>query len=393
MKSITFEAIKKVIPLSEPNLSGNEWRYVKECIESGWVSSAGSFVTDFEAAVASSVGREYAVATVNGTAALHLSLLASGVEQGDEVIVPALTFIAPVNAVRYCGAEPVFMDCEPETLCINTVKLSRFLTKMCRRRADGFTYNRRSGRRLKALIAVHVFGHPSEMEALGEICRKNNILLIEDASESLGSEYRGMKTGAFGDIGCFSFNGNKIITTGGGGMVVTDDRDLEQRIRHLSTQAKRESAVEYDHDEIGFNYRLTAIQAALGVAQMERLDEFVAIKRDNAEAYRGLLQDVRGVEMLWERPGVKSNFWFYTIRVESERKRGLMARLIAEGIQARSLWRPIHTLPMYRGCETCDVVDAIEAYETCINIPCSLGLEMEDIEFVSETITSYLKDN
>lgn len=381
---------KGVIPLSEPDLSGNEWRYVKKCLDSGWVSSAGSFVTDFEEAVASYIGRDHAVATVNGTAALHVSLVASGVTEGDEVIVPALTFIAPVNAVRYCGAGPVFMDCEPETLCINTDKLSQFLSERCERRG-GFTCNRTTGRRVRALIAVHVFGHPAEMGEIVEICRKNNIILIEDAAESLGSEYRGVKTGAFGDAGCLSFNGNKIVTAGGGGMVVTNDRGLAQRVRHLTTQAKIEGSVEYDHDEIGFNYRLTGIQAALGLAQMERLDEFVDVKRENAVMYRALLDGADGVEMLWERPWVKSNFWFYTLKVRGARKEGLMAGLLDAGVQSRPLWKPIHTLAMYGGCEAYDIVDAVDAYKTCVNIPCGAGLGRAEIEFVSERILSFLK--
>lgn len=373
-----------MIPLSEPFISGNEWKYIKECLDSGWVSSVGSFVDRFEAMVAKYVGTAHAVAVVNGTSALHVSLLACGVGDGDEVLVPALTFIAPVNAVRYCGAEPVFMDSD-DALCMDPRKTAEFLAESCGMRADGFTYNKKTGRRIKAMIPVHVFGHPSDMDGLVEISGRYNIDIIEDATESLGSLYKGRQTGSMGKIGCFSFNGNKIITTGGGGMVVTNDPGVAKGIRHLTTQAKSDP-FEYDHDEVGYNYRLTNIQAAMGVAQMEKLDEFIEVKRKNAELYSGLLSGISGVSFMGEKDWAKSNRWLYAVKVPPERKRPVMEKLLKEGIQVRPIWRLIHTLRMYQDCAAYRIENAKEAFETIINIPSSIGLSEEDIRKVANAI-------
>lgn len=378
----------RMIPLSEPEISGNEWKYIKECLDAGWVSSAGTYVDKFEKTVAAYVGTKYAVATVNGTSALHVSLIACSIGPDDEVIVPTLTFIAPVNAVRYCGANPVFMDSNPETLCIDVQKTADFISGRCERRKDSFTYNKKTGRKIKAIIPVHVFGHPADMDGLLEVCGKGNIDIIEDATESLGSEYQEKKTGSLGKAGCFSFNGNKIITTGGGGMVVTDDKHLSEKIRHLCTQAKKD-LFEYDHDEIGYNYRLTNLQAAMGVAQMERLDDFIAIKRKNASLYRKLLSGIEEIEFLWEADSVKNNFWFYTVRLSKGHKKTLMERLLSKNIQVRPIWKLIHTLPMYKDCQVYAINNVVEAYESCINLPCSVGLREEEIEFVVKSIKGY----
>lgn len=380
--------VKSIMPLSEPEISGNEWKYIKECLDTGWVSSVGKYVTRFEEMMADYVGADYAVATVNGTSALHISLIAAGVQPGDEVIVPALTFIAPVNAVRYCGAYPVFMDCDPETLCMDILKVIDFIDSECELHKDGYTYNKNSGRRIVAIIPVHIFGHPVDMNALLNICEKGNIAIIEDATESLGSQYKGIKTGSMGKAGCFSFNGNKIITTGGGGMVVTNDKYLADKIRHLTTQAKKDP-FEYDHDEVGYNYRLTNIQAAMGVAQMERLEEFVRIKRENAIIYKELLSDIDGVKLLWEKSWAGSNFWFYTITVQREHKRPLMDFLLGKNIQVRPIWKLINTLPMYKDFLAYKIINAVESYERCINLPCSVNLKEEDIIFVRDCIKEY----
>ena len=379
---------KRMISLSEPEISGNEWKYIKECLDTGWVSSAGKYVNKFEKMTADYVGTKYAVAVVNGTAAIHLSLLTCDVKPDDEVIVPTLTFIAPVNTVRYCNAVPVFMDCEPETLCIDVQKTSDFISKKCEQRRDGYTYNKGTGRRIKAVIPVHIFGHPVDMNPLLEVCKRNNIDIIEDATESLGSEYKGKKTGSFGAAGCFSFNGNKIITTGGGGMVVTDNINIAKKVRHLSTQAKKDN-FEYDHDEIGYNYRLTNTQAAMGLAQMERIQEFVNIKRRNASIYSALLSEVKDVKFLWEDAQVKSNFWFYTIKVAKKHKKKLINYLLSKNIQVRPVWKLIHTLPMYKGSQTYRIENAVKAYETCINLPCSLSLGKKEIEYVAGNIRDY----
>jgi len=379
-----------LIPLSEPEIAGNEWKYIKECLDAGWVSSVGRYVDKFERMLASYTGTGYAVATVNGTSALHVSLIACGVEPDDEVIVPTLTFIAPVNAIRYCGAYPVFMDCDKDTLCIDVQKTSRFIEKECELRRDGFTYNRKSGRKVKAVIPVHIFGHPADMDPLIKVAREHNIHVIEDATESLGSEYKRGKTGSFGIAGCFSFNGNKIITTGGGGMVVTNNKEFSARIRHLCMQAKKDP-FEYYHDEIGYNYRLTNIQAAMGVAQMERLEEFVDRKRKNAVIYRELTSGIEGVEFLWEKEWSKSNFWFYTLRVPKEHRKGLMNFLLSNNMQVRPVWRLIHTLPMYENSQTYEISNSFEIYESCINLPCSVNIIKKDIEYVAETIRRYFK--
>ena len=377
-----------VIPLSTPVISGNEWKYIKDCLDKGWVSSVGSYVNQFEEVVADYVGCKYGIAVVNGTAALHLSLVACDVRRGDEVIVPSLTFVATANVVKYCGAEPVFVDCDDETLCLNVEKLRIFLRMECEQKDNGYTYNKISGRRVKAIIPVHIFGHPVEMDALLEICQLYNIDIIEDATESLGSEYKGRKTGSFGKLACFSFNGNKMITTGGGGMVVTNDGGLAERIKHLSTQAKNDS-VEYDHDEVGYNYRLTNIQAAMGVAQMECLDKFVEIKRKNAFGYQNLISSIDGIEFLWEKPWVKSNFWFYTVKVSNGHKKSLMDYLISKNIQVRPIWKPIHTLPMYEYCQAYKIENTINIYETAFNLPCSVTLKEDEILFVVKNINEY----
>lgn len=377
-----------LIPLSEPCLNGNEWRYIKECLDTGWVSSVGSYVKRFEEMVAGCAGAKYAVAVVNGTSALHVSLIACGVGPGDEVIVPAFTFIAPVNAVRYCGAAPVFMDCDPRTLCMDAEKLGDFLKNNTKQREDGFTYNKDTARRIKAVIPVHMYGHPSDMDAIGELCSSRNIDIIEDATESLGSEYKGKKTGIFGKIGCFSFNGNKIITTGGGGMAVTDDKRLADRIRHLTTQAKTDP-IEYDHDEIGYNYRLSNIQAAMGVAQMERLDEYVDRKRRTAFLYKKLLSEIDDAELMWEAPRTKSNFWLCTVKVQKTHKKPLIDNLLSKGIQVRPVWKLINKTQMYKDCQSYRVESSGEVYETCLNIPSSVGIKESDVKIVADGIKGY----
>lgn len=379
---------KNAIPLSVPEISGNEWKYVKDCLDTGWVSSVGDYVDQFEKMVAEYVGSKYAVAVVNGTSALHISLIVCGVMPNDEVIVPTLTFIAPVNTIRYCGAEPVFMDCNPDTLCIDVGKFEEFIADNTFQKDDGYAYNKNTGRRIKAVIPVHIFGHPVDMEKLLEISQKYNIDVIEDATESLGSLYKGRKTGSFGKLGCFSFNGNKIITTGGGGMITTDDENLAKRAKHLTTQAKSDF-FEYDHNEIGYNYRLTNLQAAVGVAQMERINEFVDQKRKNANIYRELLSDIEDVEFLWEKPWVKSNFWFYTIKVSTSHRKPLMEYLLKRNIQVRPVWKLIHTLPMYRGFQAYEIKNAEEAYKRCFNLPCSSGLKEAEVEFVVSCIKDY----
>lgn len=380
-----------LIPLSEPLISGNEWEYIKDCLDTGWVSTVGAYVTRFEETVANYIGVKYAVATVNGTSALHISLIACGVQPDDEVLVPALTFISPVNVIRYCNAYPVFMDCNESTLCIDVQKVIGFIRNECEQRSNGYTYNKVTNRRVKAVIPVHVFGHPTDMDMLLKVCKKNNIDIIEDATESLGSEYKGKKTGSFGRIGCFSFNGNKIITAGGGGMIVTDDKALANKMRHMTTQAKSDS-FEYDHDEIGYNYRLNNIQAAMGVAQMEKLEEFVQIKRENAELYKELLANVDGLEFIEEAEMAKSNCWLFTIKAPKGRKNPLIEYLLSKNIQVRPIWKIICSLPMYSKFQSYEIDKAYGAYGSCISLPSSVSLKQTEIEYITNEIENYFKN-
>ncbi|MEW6600343.1 MAG: LegC family aminotransferase [Nitrospirota bacterium] len=381
--------MSRTIPLSVPVIKGNEWKYVKECLDSGWVSSVGSFVTRFEDMIARYAGCRHAVATTNGTSALHVSLVACGIRSGDEVIVPSLTFIATANVVRYCNAEPVFMDCDKDTLCIDTGKLREFLQNSTYTE-NSITINKKTGRPIRAVVPVHLFGHPSDMDSLLELSDKHNIIIIEDATESLGSLYRERQTGSFGKAGCFSFNGNKLITTGGGGMVVTDDTELAEKIRHLTTQARRD-AVEYDHDAVGYNYRLTNIQAALGVAQLEQIDDFISIKRKTTEMYHALLSGTKEVEVLRERGPVTSNCWYVTLKMPQDHRERLMEHLMSGGIQVRPVWKPLHSLPVYKDCHAYKISNAGEAHASCINLPCSVNISEEDIRYVAENITGYFR--
>jgi len=376
------------VPLSVPELQGNEWTYVKQCLDTGWVSSAGGFVERFERSVADAVGARHSVATVNGTAALHIALLVAGVEPGDEVLVSTLTFIAPANAIRYVGAWPVFVDAEPDYWQMDPAKALHFLERECEWRA-GALHNRATDRRVRAVIPVHILGHPVDLDPLREACRKYGLAMIEDATESLGAEYRGRPVGHLGDIACFSFNGNKLITTGGGGMLVTDDAAVAQRARYLTTQAK-DDPVEYVHGAVGYNYRLTNLQAALGVAQMERLGAHVAAKRRIAAAYDDALQAVPGITPMREALWAQSAWWMYTVLVDERAygidARELMRRLERDRIQTRPLWQPLHRSAPYVTAYATDCSVAERLNRLALSLPCSVGLTPADQERVVEGI-------
>ena len=306
------------IPNAVPHLAGNEWRYLKDCLDTNWVSSVGPYVDRFEREMAAYVGARHGIAVVTGTAALHAALVAGGVRPDDEVLVPSLTFISTANAIHYCGAWPVFMDSDPKTWTIDPGKTAEFLERECEVHHDTLV-NRVTGRRVKALLPVHLYGHPADLDPLTELtARYPGLVLIEDAAEALGARYKSRRIGSRGLAGCLSFNGNKIITTGGGGMVVTDDDEVARRLRSLTTQA-RADAGEWIHDEVGFNYRLTNLQAALGVAQLEQLDRFVEAKRATARAYTEALGGLPGVEPFVEQPWAVSNFWMYSILLDPAR--------------------------------------------------------------------------
>lgn len=379
---------QSMIPLCVPVIRGNEWQYVKQCLDTGWVSSVGSFVDAFERTVADRVGAKYGIATMNGTSALHTALLVAGIRPADEVLVSSMTFIAPANAIRYVGAVPVFIDSEPNFWQMDPKKVGAFLEEGCIWKA-GELINRTTGRPVRAILPVHILGHPVEMQPIRELARKYSLTIIEDATESLGATYRETSVGMLGDIACFSFNGNKLITTGGGGMIVTNRSDWANRARALTTQSKSDP-LEYIHDEVGYNYRLTNLQAALGMAQMEQLDEYIAAKRAIAARYDHLLRDTPGLRAMPQAPWAKSVFWMYTVMIETDQfgmdSRTLLQELCRRGIQARPLWQPIHRSPAHQGSQFIGsgVVDTL--YQKCLSIPCSVNLSTEEQDRVIENI-------
>jgi perosamine synthetase len=367
------------IPLIEPEIRGNEWKYVQECLETGWVSSAGPFVDRFEHMVAHQCGCQRAIATVNGTSALHVALLVAGVQPDDEVLVSTLTFIAPVNAIRYVGAWPIFVDAEPDYWQMDPVRVVEFLEKGCRW-SNGALYNQRTGRRVTAIVPVHVLGHPVDLDPILTAAQKFGLKVIEDATEGLGATYRGRPLGSIGDIGCLSFNGNKIITTGGGGMLVTSNEEWAQKAKYLTTQAK-DDPIEYIHKEIGYNYRLTNIQAAIGCAQMEQLDAYVAAKREIADRYALALRDIPGIVPMRQASWAKSTFWMYTVLIKEEKfginSRHLLQALATQKIQCRPLWQPIHQSPAHVLSRAGELPVSEQLSKEALSLPCSVGLSKD----------------
>ncbi len=369
-----------MVPLCVPQIEGNEWDYVKECLDTNWVSSVGSFVDRFEESLAQFVGAKYGIATVNGTAALHVALLVAGVQPDDEVLVPTLTFVAPVNSIRYAGAWPVFIDSEPNFWQIDPEKLTAFLETECNLRG-GNLVNRKTNRRVKAILPVHLLGHPCDMDPIFAAANRFGLAVVEDATESLGARYRGRMVGQPGHIACFSFNGNKIITTGGGGMIVTDNAAWAERSRYLTTQAK-DDPIEYLHNEIGFNYRLSNIQAAMGVAQMENLPRFAAKKRTIADGYRRGLKDLKDITLMPAQPETDPTYWLYTAllpdQVTVDVRKKVIQGLNEAGVGARPLWHPIHGLPPYEGSQAFQIEVAPNLYRRGVSLPSSVGLEDGD---------------
>jgi len=379
------------IPLCIPKISGNEWKYIKACLDSGWVSSVGGYVDRFEQMVAEYVNANYAVATMNGTSALHVALLVTGIQPNDEILVSTLSFIAPANAIRYVGAWPVFIDAEPNYWQIDPQKAMDFLRKECVWRNDTL-YNKVTNRRVSGILPVHILGHPVDMDPILEIARKYNLVVIEDATESLGAKYNGRMVGHLGDIACFSFNGNKIITTGGGGMLVTDNEDWARRAKYLTTQAK-DDAVEYIHQEIGYNYRLTNIQAAMGCAQLELLDNFIANKREIAATYTTALADVTGITPMPEADWAYSIFWMYTVLVNEKvygiDSRAVLQQLASKGIQTRPLWLPLHRNQAHANSQAyyCDVAEQLN--QNALSLPCSVGLKDGQLNSVIQNLKDF----
>jgi perosamine synthetase len=378
------------IPLCVPEIGGAEWTYVKECLDTGWVSSAGSFVDRFERELAAVAGRRYAIATVSGTAALHVALLAAGVGPDDEVVMSDLTFIAPANAVRYAGAHPVFVDAEPDYWQIDVARLEDFLERGCTR-SGGVVRNKATGRRVAAILPVHILGSVCDLDPILALGQRFGLPVIEDATESLGATYKGRPAGSFGLFGCFSFNGNKLITTGGGGMIVTDDERLAARLRYLTTQAK-DNPVEFIHAEVGFNYRLPNVLAAMGCAQLELLAPYVEKKRAIASEYDRTIGSLPGILPMRQAPGTASAFWMYTVRIDAARSgrgsRELLARLDAAQIQSRPLWQPMHLSPAHANAFATDCSVAERLNRECLSLPCSVGLTPTQQNRVIDVLTA-----
>jgi len=381
-----------VIPLSEPLISGNEWKYVKECLDTGWVSSAGKYVDLFEEKISEYTGAKYAIACVNGTSALQVSLKLAGVESGDEVIVPSLTFIAPVNAVNYLNAEPVFMDSD-DYFNIDPEKTIDFIKKETKY-SKGFTINKNTGKKVKAIIPVHVLGNAVWLDDLYEICKERNIKIIEDASESLGTKYNKGKfktkyTGTIGEIGCLSFNGNKIITTGGGGMILTDNKKLAERAKYLTTQAKDDEVL-FIHNEVGYNFRLTNIQAALGVAQLEKINDYLKIKESNYSYYRNSIKDIKGIKLKPVPDYSRNNYWLYTIEINKtgygKNKEELLEVFGKNHIQARPIWYLNHMQKPFNNFFSYKINNACNLYDTTLCIPSSVNLNKTNIDKVVKII-------
>ena len=367
---------KDFTPLHIPIFEGNEIDYVTDCIKSNFVSSVGEYVNKFEEAISKYTGAKYAILTVNGTSALHISLLLVGVKRDDEVLMPAMTFIATANAVSYIGAIPHFVDVDEKTLGIDSKKLDEYLSRICEMR-NGECFNKNTNKRIKAIVPMHTFGHPVDMDELIKVAKKYNIEIVEDAAESLGSFYKGVHTGNFGKVSAISFNGNKIITTGGGGCILTNDEELAKKAKHITTTAKIPHPYEYEHDTIGYNYRMPALNAALGLAQIEKLPEFIEKKRKLATIYQDVFKDIEEVEFFVEPEYAKSNYWLNAI-ILKENNKSLRDEILKEtnenGIMTRPIWKLMHHLEMFKNCPKMDLSVSENLENRIINIPSSAYL-------------------
>ena len=381
LSSEIIQAVRDVlgggqVPLHEPQLLGNERQYLVNCIDSGFVSSVGPYVQAFEEELSRVTGAKHVVAVSSGTAALQLALRLAGVSQGDEVLVPSLTFIATANAVSYLGAFPHFVDIDETTLGIDPAALRTWLVEISEMTQEGLQ-NKKTGRIIRALVPMHTFGHPAQIESLCEVAAEFNLVVVEDAAESLGSTYKKRHTGTFGLLGSLSFNGNKIVTTGGGGAILTEDDDLADRAKHLSTTAKKPHNWEYVHDEVGYNFRMPNINAALGVAQLEQLPDFLSSKRALGEEYRAAFHAVDAASIMSEPAHSRSNYWLHTLRlsdVGATYRDEILVGLNAVGFGARSVWHPLHLLEMYETASRAPLPVTEKLGRALINIPSSAGL-------------------
>ena len=363
---------KDFIPLHEPRFFGNEKKYLMDTIDSAFVSSVGKYVDDFESAVAGYTGASFAIATVNGTAALHTALVLAGVKNNDEVITQSLTFVATCNAIRYCNAEPVFIDVSKETLGLSAESMSTFIEENCEIRDDGFCWNKQSNKVVRACVPMHTFGFPVELDAISLLCQRYNIILVEDAAESLGSKYKKQHTGTVGILSAVSFNGNKIITTGGGGMLLTNNKALAEKAKHITTTAKVKNRWCFEHDSTGFNYRLPNINAALGLAQIESLPEILNKKRVIAKKYQEW-GDENGIQFVKEHECTKANYWLNTIITENIAQRDeLLEETNNNGVMTRPVWTPMHKLPMNSHCQKIELTNTDWLNDRLVNVPSSM---------------------
>lgn len=383
--------MKKFIPLSVPNLKGRELEYISHAVETEWVSTGGTYVRDFETEIAEYVHAQGAVSCQNGTSGLHIALLVCGVTKEDEVIVPTLTFIATVNPVKYIGAEPVFMDCD-DSLTMDGDKLLEFCQTKCSF-IEGKLINNKTNKQIKAVVIVHVFGNMADMERIMAIADEYNLYVIEDATEALGTyytegKYQGKFAGTMGTVGVYSFNGNKIITTGGGGMIVSNNERLLGKARHLTTQAKTDE-IYYTHDEVGYNYRMTNLQAALGLAQLEQLEDFIKVKKENYKLYKENINRIPGLSLLDFKTEIRSNYWFYALKCSDEyrfKRDEVIKYLSSKGIQSRPIWGLISEQKPYRDNQTYKIEKAKYYLKHIVNIPCSTNLTQDDVLYVIQCL-------
>jgi perosamine synthetase len=376
VEKIKFIHKKDFVPLHEPHFNDKEVDYVTDCIRTGWVSSVGKYVDRFEKELAAYIGVKRAVAVVNGTAALQIALKLAGVREGDEVLIPSLTFIATANAVTYLQAVPHFVDVSEKTLGIDPFKLDKYLDEIAVIQ-DNSLVNKQTGNVIRAVVPMHTFGHLLDIDELLAVCEKYYITIVEDAAESLGSTYKGKHAGSFGLVSAVSFNGNKIITTGGGGAILTNNEELADYAKHITTTAKIPHPYEYEHDEIGYNYRLPNINAALGCAQLEKMDTFIKKKRELTNKYLELFKDVKGVTVFTENEQTNSNYWLQTLIIDPtiHNRIDLLTYLNGSGVMSRPIWTPLHELKPYKNCPKSDLSTTMFLKERIINIPSTPILE------------------
>ena len=386
-----------MINLSVPNLSMDILDNLKECLESGWVSTGGRFIPEFETKVKNYMKTKFAAGVQSGTAGLHMSLQVLGVQRDEEVFVPTLTFIAAVNPTTYLGTSPIFIDCD-DSLCMDPIKLEKFCSEECDFK-EGVLVNKKTNKKIRALVIVHVFGNMADMEKIMDIAKKYNLRVLEDATEALGTyytegRYKGKYAGTIGDIGVLSFNANKIITTGGGGMVVGDNEELVEKVRFLSSQAKKDTLY-FIHDEIGYNYRMLNLQAALGTSQIDQLESFIETKIKNYEIYKEELEKIEGLEILPFVEGIRANHWFYSLKIDKEKygigRDELLQKLVDAGIQTRPIWGLIHQQKPYSACQSYKIEKALYYYDRILNLPCSSNLTEKEVYQVVEKIKEFKK--